>query len=153
MDFKIKIVKIFNKLIKLQIWDTAGPERFRSIAKSYCKKAHGIILIYYITDRKSFETLLNWNRDIDENCSKGVIKMLVGNKCDESENIVLNEEEGEKFATDYNYMFCESSCKNNINVIEAFYLICKKLLYARELEPEKKKYFPNLNSLNKYISQ
>ena len=67
IDFKIKIINLDNKLIKLQIWDTAGEERFRTITKTYYKGAHGIILTYDVTDINSFKNIRNWIKQIKQN--------------------------------------------------------------------------------------
>ena len=82
VDFKLKNIDIDNKKIKLQIWDTAGQERFRTITTSYYKGAHAILICFDITDRESFEHIRNWMADIDKFAKEGVLRILVGNKCD-----------------------------------------------------------------------
>ena len=77
IDFKIKIINLDNKLIKLQIWDTTGEERFRTITKTYYKGAHGIILTYDITDINSFKNIRNWIKQIEQNAQNSVCKVLV----------------------------------------------------------------------------
>ena len=106
---------------------------------------HGIILVYDITNEMSFKNLRNWNRIIEEKANKNVIKILVGNKCDLN-NRVISKEEGEKFASDYNYIFFETSNKNNINVNEVFYCMIKKILKAID---EKKLIIKNPKNYNK----
>ena len=69
-----------GKKIKLQIWDTAGQERFRTITTAYYRGAMGIMLVYDITNEKSFDNIKNWIRNIEEHASEGVEKLLVGNK-------------------------------------------------------------------------
>lgn len=68
--------------MKLQIWDTAGQERFKTITASYYKGAHGIILVYDITDRQSFKDIENWLAEVDKYGNENVVKLLVGNKSD-----------------------------------------------------------------------
>merc|ERR1712166_916991 len=82
VDFKIRTVEIDGKVIKLQIWDTAGQERFRTITSSYYRGAHGIIVVYDVTDEDSFTAVQRWLSEIDRYCHEHVNKMLVGNKCD-----------------------------------------------------------------------
>ena len=71
-----------GKKIKLQIWDTAGQERFRTITTAYYRGAMGIMLVYDITNEKSFDNIKNWIRNIEEHASADVEKMILGNKCD-----------------------------------------------------------------------
>ena len=123
IDFKTKIITINNSLIKLQIWDTAGQEKFRTITKSYYKDANGIILTYDISNSDSLKNIQNWMKLIEQNAEDGVCKILVGNKCD-LENRVIQKEEGEKIAQDFGMKFFETSAKSDINVDEAFnYLV------------------------------
>ena len=82
IDFKIKTVPIDNHVVKLQIWDTAGQERFRTITTSYFRGAQGILLVYDVTDRGSFENISNWVGQIEQHADINVTKVLVGNKCD-----------------------------------------------------------------------
>jgi small GTP-binding protein len=123
IDFKTKIITINNSLIKLQIWDTAGQEKFRTITKSYYKDANGIILTYDISNSDSLKNIQNWMKLIEQNAEDGVCKILVGNKCD-LENRAIKTEEGEKIAQDFGMKFFETSAKSDINVDEAFnYLV------------------------------
>ena len=82
IDFKIRTIELDGKKIKLQIWDTAGQERFRTITTAYYRGAMGIMLVYDITNEKSFDNIKNWIRNIEEHASADVEKMILGNKCD-----------------------------------------------------------------------
>lgn len=82
VDFKIKTIEVDGKTIKLQIWDTAGQERFKTITSSYYKGAHGIIVVYDITDRESFSAIQNWMGEVEKHASDNISRILVGNKCD-----------------------------------------------------------------------
>ncbi len=127
IDFKTKFITINNSVIKLQIWDTGGCERFRSITKSYYKDANGIILTYDISNSDSLKNIQNWMKVIEQNAEDGVCKILVGNKCD-LENRVIQKEEGEKIAQDFGMKFFETSAKSDINVDEAFNCLVSMIL-------------------------
>jgi len=77
IDFKIKTIDFKGKRIKLQIWDTAGQERFNTITTSYYRGAMGLMLVYDITNRKSFESIAKWLRNIDEVCIDLLIKFVL----------------------------------------------------------------------------
>ena len=79
---KIKTINVDDKKLKLQIWDTAWQERFKTITSTYYKGAHGVIIVYDITDKDSFRSVENWIAELDKHASENVNKMLVGNKCD-----------------------------------------------------------------------
>jgi len=120
IDFKIKNIDIDGTKIKLQIWDTAGQERFRTITTSYFRGAQGILLVYDVTDRRSFESIRNWISQIQQHADVHVNKILVGNKCDMLDEKVVSTEEGEKLAKEFGIQFFECSAKNNINVDDSF---------------------------------
>ena len=90
VDFKIRTLEMDGKTIKLQIWDTAGQERFRTITSSYYRGAHGIIIVYDITDMESFNNVKQWLSEIDKYANDSVRKLLVGNKCDLAESRVVD---------------------------------------------------------------
>ncbi|XP_016356326.1 ras-related protein Rab-13-like isoform X2 [Sinocyclocheilus anshuiensis] len=96
IDFKVKTIEFEGKKVKLQVWDTAGQERFKTITTAYYRGAMGIILVYDITDEKSFENIQNWMKSIKENASVGVSQMLLGNKCDIEAKRKVSKEIGEK---------------------------------------------------------
>ncbi|XP_037742014.1 ras-related protein Rab-8A isoform X2 [Chelonia mydas] len=96
IDFKIRTIELDGKRIKLQIWDTAGQERFRTITTAYYRGAMGIMLVYDITNEKSFENIRNWVRNIEEHASPDVEKMILGNKCDVNDKRQVSREQGEK---------------------------------------------------------
>ncbi|XP_014241167.1 ras-related protein Rab-8A isoform X3 [Cimex lectularius] len=122
IDFKIRTIELDGKKIKLQIWDTAGQERFRTITTAYYRGAMGIMLVYDITNEKSFDNIKNWIRNIEENATTDVEKMLLGNKCDHDVRVV-SKERGEQLAIEYGIKFMEVSAKESINVESAFFTI------------------------------
>ncbi|XP_036594572.1 ras-related protein Rab-8A [Trichosurus vulpecula] len=127
IDFKIRTIELDGKRIKLQIWDTAGQERFRTITTAYYRGAMGIMLVYDITNEKSFDNIRNWIRNIEEHASADVEKMILGNKCDVNERRQVSKERGEKLALDYGIKFMETSAKANINVESAFFTLARDI--------------------------
>ena len=132
VDFKIKTFDIDEKKIKMQIWDTAGQERFKNIIASYYRGAHGILLIYDVTDKDSFKNLNNWLIEIEKNASKNVLKVLIGNKSDLEDKRVITFNHGKDFADTYGLKFIETSAKKNLNVNEAFETLGRELMQASE---------------------
>ena len=129
LDYKLKTVQLEDgKMVKIQIWDTAGQDRFRSITKNYYKGAHGIVLIYDVTNKKSFENVTNWINQIREEVSDKVTIVLVGNKIDEEEKRVVTTEQGKKMADDFKLMFFECSAKTGVNIDSTFNELVKKTL-------------------------
>ena len=128
VDFKTKQIEINERLIKMQIWDTAGHEKFRTITTSYYKSAHAIIALYDITEETSFEHIKNWMIDIDKFAKQGVLKVLVANKKDLEENRRVPKEAGETLSNKYGIKFYEVSAKDNINIEELFIETSKSLL-------------------------
>ncbi|KAL6996366.1 WD40 repeat protein [Sarracenia purpurea var. burkii] len=120
VDFKIRTVEQDGKTIKLQIWDTAGQERFRTITSSYYRGAHGIIIVYDVTDQESFNNVKQWLSEIDRYAGENVNKLLVGNKCDLTANKVVSSEIAKAFADESGIPFLETSAKDATNVEEAF---------------------------------
>ncbi|KAJ6955090.1 hypothetical protein NC652_006509 [Populus alba x Populus x berolinensis] len=120
VDFKIRTVEQDGKTIKLQIWDTAGQERFRTITSSYYRGAHGIIVVYDVTDQESFNNVKQWLNEIDRYASDNVNKLLVGNKSDLTANKVVSYETAKAFADEIGIPFMETSAKDATNVEQAF---------------------------------
>eukprot|EP00635_Sarcinochrysidales_sp_CCMP3193_P010621 CAMPEP_0118906234 /NCGR_PEP_ID=MMETSP1166-20130328/9965_1 /TAXON_ID=1104430 /ORGANISM="Chrysoreinhardia sp, Strain CCMP3193" /LENGTH=193 /DNA_ID=CAMNT_0006845517 /DNA_START=29 /DNA_END=607 /DNA_ORIENTATION=+ len=125
IDFKIKEVELGGMRVKLQIWDTAGQERFRTITVSYFKGAHGILLVYDVSERDSFENIQHWVHQIRENADERVRLVLVGNKCDREDRVVSTKE-GEDLAKQYGVSFFETSAKENLNVDECYDAIARE---------------------------
>lgn len=127
IDFKIKNLELDGKRIKLQIWDTAGQERFRTITTSYFRGAQGILLVYDVTDRRSFESIRNWVGQIQQHADVHVNKILIGNKCDMTPQRVVTTEEGQSLANDFGIQFFETSAKSDINVEKSFVTIAREV--------------------------
>lgn len=128
IDFKLRTIEVQGKRVRLQVWDTAGQERFHAISVSYYRTAVGIMLVYDITRRRSFENIAKWLRNIDEHAKEDVIKLLIGNKCDLHGPRTVKREEGEKLAEEYDMSFFETSAKENESIEEAFECIAKEVM-------------------------
>ena len=135
-DLKCKTIQINNEEIKLIIHDTAGQERFRSLASNYIKNADGVLLVYDISDKNSFENIEKWMEDIIEESRNKIPIVLVGNKCDLKEQRSVTQKEGEDLAKNYNIVFLETSCKNGDNVENCFKELTKQII---EKKKERKK--------------
>eukprot|EP00039_Didymoeca_costata_P017901 m.331293 g.331293 ORF g.331293 m.331293 type:complete len:205 (+) comp16695_c0_seq1:146-760(+) len=127
IDFKIRTIELDDKKIKLQIWDTAGQERFRTITTAYYRGAMGILLLYDVTNEKSFDNIKTWIHNIEQHASEDVEKMILGNKCDMEDKRVISKEQGQKLAAEHGVPFMETSAKANINVEEAFTAIARAI--------------------------
>ena len=128
-DYKSKIIKLPNtkKNVKLQIWDTAGQERYMAINKNLFQKVQGIILMYDLTNRDSFEHVSNWLNLVKQNASSKII-ILVANKSDlEDEKRIVSKEEGERIAENNNILFFEGSGSSGDNVDKIFTTIAEEI--------------------------
>ena len=121
LDYRFKKMTLENQEVAtVQIWDTAGQDRFRAITKNYYKGAHGILLIYDVTNQKSFDNVKNWVGQIRENASEKAIIYIVGNKVDDTAHRVVSKEQGEETAKEFNLKFYEASAKEDINIAPTF---------------------------------
>ena len=143
LDYRLKTITLKNnRTVKLQIWDTAGQDRFRAITKNYYKSANGVILIYDITNIQTYENVKNWISQIKEEANPNVIIYLVGNKIDlPKEKRVVNIEDGEKIAEEFEIKFKEASAKSGTNVNEIFEELVEQIdeKFSKLETPKKKK--------------
>jgi Ras-related protein Rab-1A len=128
VDFKVKTITINDKMIKTQIWDTAGQDRFRSITNSYYRGVHGIIISYDITNKQSFVNIERWMRNVKDFVSDNAVKILIGTKSDLEEKRKVSKKELEDLANELDMKYIETSAKDNKNVDELFIIICKEIL-------------------------
>ena len=128
VDFRVRSINIDGNLVKLAIWDTAGQERFRTLTPSYYRGGQGVICVYDIGCRSSFDRLEHWIAEVDTYCTKqDAIKMLVGNKLD-SKYREVSREEGLNFARKHKMLFIEASAKTRDGVQCAFEELIEKIL-------------------------
>ena len=115
--------------VKLQIWDTTGAQRFQSIALNYYRGANGILLVYDVSDRKSFENVKKWMKQISDYCTDKAEVCLVANKCDKIDNNQrkVTKLEGETLAAMYGIKYIETSAKSNINIERTFTELTKNI--------------------------
>ncbi|KAF9002029.1 ras family-domain-containing protein [Cyathus striatus] len=127
IDFKIRTIELDEKRIKLQIWDTAGRERFRTITTAYYRGAMGILLVYDVTDERTFNNIRTWHANIERHASEGVNKILIGNKCDWTEKRAVTEEQGRSLGQELGMRFMETSAKANSGVEGAFFELARDI--------------------------
>ena len=128
LDFRVVTLKYKDIISKLHIWDTAGQERFRSLSLNYLHNSHGFIFVYDVSDKNSFDNIINWiNLGFDNN-KNSIINFLIGNKCDLENKRQVSQNEGEQFAKEKNLIFLEASCKIDQNVQKIFYYFNYKLI-------------------------
>ena len=120
VEFGARMITIDNRQIKLQIWDTAGQESFRSITRSYYRGAAGALLVYDITRRETFNHLTRWLEEARQNSNSNMAIMLIGNKSDLEHRRAVSTQEGEQFAQENGLIFLETSAKTASNVEDAF---------------------------------
>ena len=127
---KLKTLEVNGKKVKLQIWDTAGQERFKNITASYYRGGNGVLVVYDITERESFDNLNSWLIEIEKNANKNVYKLLIGNKCDLEDKRKVSYQEGKDFAESNGMKFMETSAKTASKVQEAFELLTNEIIKA-----------------------
>ncbi len=124
----------FNEYkIRLQIWDTSGQERFKAITKQYYSGAHGVLIVYDITDSASFEAANEWITNVEQYANSNAAIILLGNKCDLESQRQVSKQEASEFAESKGIKFIETSAKNADNVEEAFTSMTKAMKDASSL--------------------
>ena len=147
LDYRLKTMILDDhRIVKVQLWDTAGQDKFRAITRNYYKGARGIILIYDITNIKSYENIKKWINEIKEEISENVSIVLIGNKIDNEKERKISKEQGVKLANDYNVSFFETSAKTGEGINESVFYLVQKIL---ENDPEVKKRGKSLKFKNK----
>ena len=142
VDFKIKTITLENtKKVKLQIYDTAGQERFHTITSSYYHSADGIGIVYDMTNRDSYEAVNMWNADVEKMAKPEAYKLLIGNKCDMANIRTVSTEQGSDLSKALGIPFIETSAKTSENVEEMFFQMAKEMVRRKDQnkmnEPQK----------------
>jgi len=134
IDFKVKHVIIDGKRIKLQIWDTAGQEKFNSITTAYYRSARGAIIMYDVTRAATFKSIEKWFKLMQEHGRGDVEVAVVGNKCDLRSDKKVDKHLGETMATELGCHFYEASAKDNMNIENVIMAVVHKILANMPLE-------------------
>lgn len=128
VEFGAKVIEVNGERVKLQIWDTAGSENYRSITRSYYRAAAAAILVYDVTRRQSFSHLGEWLDEARINGNPNISVIVVGNKIDLHTQREVPTDEGRKWASENGLLFIETSAKNNQGVGDAFIFSCKDIM-------------------------
>ncbi|KAK7091683.1 uncharacterized protein [Littorina saxatilis] len=128
VDFKIRTFDMDGKKVKLQIWDTAGQDRFKNIVSTFYRNAHGILLVYDVTDVTSFQNIQQWLKEIDKYAGQKAKQVLVGNKCDLAPRRQVSLEEGRALAATTSMMHIETSAKTSANLEALFSDLTRDLM-------------------------
>ena len=134
VDFSAVDLSINGQNIKAQFWDTAGQEKYRSIASAYYKNAQGIIITYDVTRENTFQNVMSWYEELKEQGEPDVEIILIGNKIDLESNRKVTKEQGEELAREKNMFFMEVSAKTNQDgcVENAFRILLEEIVKKNE---------------------
>ena len=134
--------------VTLQIWDTAGQEKFKSLVENYYKNAQCAIVVYDITSEESFDTARNWIEEVKEKAPEDVQIFICGSKSDLDDQRRIQIVHGMKMAKEYNALFGETSAKKNIGVSDAFEAMARNFVEnsPKNFTSDQRKDTINLNS-------
>lgn len=128
VEFFTKIIEVNEKLVKIQIWDTAGQETFDSLIRSYFRNIDGCLLTFDLTNRQSFYNIEEWMKKVKRDANRDVTFILVGNKSDNIEKRCISYEEANAFSKKYNIDYVETSALNSRNVYNLFYIVSATII-------------------------
>ena len=133
IDLKTTKIEIRNKKIRIQLWDTAGQEKYRAITKTLFLKVQGILILYDITKESSFNHLKDWIKSIREECGSQIQLLIVGNKSDLNESRIIEKEKALAYAEEEKIKYIETSSKTGENIQKAISLLCEKIIDNTEI--------------------
>ena len=149
VDFKSKDIISGDKKIKLQIWDTAGHERYRTITQSYYRGAHTIVTVFDLTNRESFLHVQKWLEEINKFAKENVLKFIIGNKADLIKDRKVSYDEAKSLSQKFKIPYLETSAKSSFNVNEFFEIAAS--LYVSHYDFAKDKEFAGITlDVNKH---
>ena len=128
VEFGSKVLKVNNTSIKIQIWDTAGQEQYKSITKAYYKGARGAFVVYDITRKETFSSVEKWVDELKNNGDEGVCIILLGNKCDLEDQRQVSTEEAMRKSELYKIALCETSAMQAVNIDKAFTIMVEEIM-------------------------
>lgn len=128
VDFKVRSVFIDGRQVKLTIWDTAGAERYRTLLCNYYRGAHGIIIVFDVTDMESFNDLETWLNDVNRNANTDCQRVLVGNKCDLESARKVEFMTAKAFADKFKMSYIETSAKDSTGVDDTFLMMAANIM-------------------------
>ena len=150
IEFKIKSLIINGKKVLLRIWDTSGQERYRSITQNFYRNANGILFIFDITKKETFDNIKIWLTD-SENCEDNkVAKMLIGNKIDLENKRKIDNETIKKFAEKKEMKYFEASAKEGINIDNIFRELAELILFNKSKEENEEEIIRKRNRENSF---
>lgn len=127
VDLKVKTVEVDGKKIKLQLWDTVGNDRFRSLITSYFRGAQGVMLVYDVASERSFYSIRDWVRQLEQYATPEAVRMIIGNRCDQ-ESRTVSTENGQELADELGFRFFEISPRTGKNVSLAFTTLTREIM-------------------------
>jgi Ras-related protein Rab-18 len=146
-------LEVKGKRVNLNIWDTAGDERLRALTSSYYRGTQGIILVYDVTNRESFDAVFWWFSERSQYAPEGAVKMIVGNKTDQPHLRQVSTAEGAAVAAQHKCLFIESSAKTAVGVRETFRKVLEEVVDLPELCPTPKQTFKASNNLANILNE
>ena len=145
-EFLLMYYQVNNVKIKLQIWDTCGQEIYRSLIQGFYRNTSATLIVYSKSDRKSFDNLNSWVKDVKNNTEQDIPIFLIGNKCDiENQSIQVTKEEGEEYMKQFNLKYySDVSAKTGYNVLQTFEEVAKTVYKEYCLKKNVVKFFASL---------
>ncbi len=150
-DFNVKRLEVDQERIRLHVWDTAGQERFDSLSYKHYRGANGVLLVYDVTRKSTFDDVALWLENIRKHCHQDMHAVLVGNKCDLMKEREVSYAEGERLSKELEISFFETSAKDNHLVTSAFIELIKLILNETTFPLLTPRYLENSNDVHKIL--